>query len=706
MRVVDLQMKTKRIVSLSAMALSLLFVVACHHESSRTVVNTVRIDLTNATFPLHGSVYASATAIDAEGNEILNVDRTIVSTDTSIIEVVREGNRVKLVGVGAGSVSIAAQAGAIKTTRLIEVTCPTPKEAPTIHQGTIQANETWRAEDSPHLIADHLLVAGAENAAPPTLTIESCARVLVRSGKKITVGTSTQPGVLSVKGGNSDAGRVIFSPEQETETWQGIVINSHRTDDQATPLQGSALHYTTIAKAGSGAANAAALSIFGSAEHTLRGIRVVESQNYGIRFAESVRLSAESDNIAITGAQKSAWFVDPASCDAVPPNSDSAYTLENNGLNGIEVSGGQIRHVASWRVTKFPYLISDTVSVGNPDLNYPALLILPPGATLRFAKKSPAVRLQIGLVEHGLGGFYADGEPERGITFESNSETPAAADWGGIVRGPFSYGFFAEFLTVRHAGAPLGLVGYDGDFSTAEQGGIVLLKYRHNFTRIVYSHFEMIDGYGFVRGYAQSPLDVLDQSTLTGNVFESLTNPKQTVSPSSPLILQTPAPTQTVIPETSRCSNSDRVPFPISWQLLTQSSAQYPGVEAIHSFAVVVSRLDGTPHWIVVNLAKDATSVEIDANGAIANGTVIDPFGNACDETTQCETFRSECNAGSAAQCEAYYRRCHYQVSLRALSGSVEVTSSSTPALTQIDAFTIGRSDAYLGEIDGSWILN
>ena len=71
--------------------------------------------------------------------------------------------------------------------------CAEPTGAGVTHSDTITADETWRAEDGPHLVPSGVAVRA-------TVTIEPCAVVRVGEGASITIGDSVTAGRVVARG--------------------------------------------------------------------------------------------------------------------------------------------------------------------------------------------------------------------------------------------------------------------------------------------------------------------------------------------------------------------------------------------------------------------------------------------------------------------------------------------------------------------------
>ena len=66
-----------------------------------------------------------------------------------------------------------------------EEECPAQDGEGTEHQGTIDADETWSADDGPHIVTFDVNVRGS------TLTIEPCATVRIDKGYHFTIGATS-----------------------------------------------------------------------------------------------------------------------------------------------------------------------------------------------------------------------------------------------------------------------------------------------------------------------------------------------------------------------------------------------------------------------------------------------------------------------------------------------------------------------------------
>lgn len=382
--------------------------------------------------------------------------------------------------------------------------CPTPTGSGTDHSppGGITASETWKAADSPHIVASSLSIY--EMA---TLTIEPCAVVQFKESGALTVrgqllaeGTATKP--------------ITFGPQTAGAKWGSIVL--------FVTQKVSRLAHVTITGGGSDTVNTyGALEIRGKAfdpvQHIahLDTVTVKDPVQFGVSARDGADFTPESKNLTITGAPKGPMRITPRLATNVPTGS---YT--GNGLDEILV-GTENNGAIAWEDVTFhdrgvPYRIGEgpgegDISVGD-NAKTALTLTIEPGVTFRFVK-SPTGGI---FIESGtsntpaLAALVAVGTAAKPITFESAEANPMPGDWRGFV--------FAlrpndrnklEYVRIRHAGGPSAANGFhcqaDGKRSMNEDAAIWLVGPTPAFLK----NSEISDsaGDGVNLGFTGDPID-------------------------------------------------------------------------------------------------------------------------------------------------------------------------------------------------------
>lgn len=271
--------------------------------------------------------------------------------------------------------------------------------AGTRHRGWIGQDETWRAQDSPHIVEGTLRVDAG-------LRLEPGVVVLFLAGAAIVVGSGA-PGALQAVG---VADSFIYFTSAETSPapgdWRAIELRPLATLDTNKLVH-------CVIEWGGGAE---------------RGLVYCESSrvevlNCSLRFSGSDgiilaggRLGRFSGN-AVVHCRGLPLCVDPA---GVAYLNTAGNQLRGNGFDAIGVLGSVLADSVTWPVKDLPYLVISTLTIAG---SRAPVLTVASGCTLFFADTA---RLRIGVGQSG--GFRADGS-ERIVFGPSGSRWPGIEVW-------------------------------------------------------------------------------------------------------------------------------------------------------------------------------------------------------------------------------------------------------------------------------------
>jgi hypothetical protein len=355
--------------------------------------------------------------------------------------------------------------------------CQAPAGPGVEHSGTISADETWTAADSPHIVTFGLRVVGA------TLTIEACAIVRVMEGYTISVGGGNpgDPDAKLVAHGTSDGTSlrpVIVTSDDETKYWGTLQFNETATAD---------LEHVVLHRAGNPATAqnlGGALLIFGDSNHKVptRNVRaksllIDASASLGINIQRSGGFSEDSEDVVVRSSGNSSpsansdtmypVYVETPSIQTIPPGS---YT--GNVRDAIRVSNpSSLDGDETFHERGVPYRLRGALSIA-PSKNAAdgglVTLTIDPGVTLELLK-TPGNDWGITLgVSNGdlpenirPTRLIAAGTAEKPIVITSAADVPAPGDWAGIEwRGGPPTGNVMSNVTVEYAGGRSGSIGF------------------------------------------------------------------------------------------------------------------------------------------------------------------------------------------------------------------------------------------------------
>lgn len=290
----------------------------------------------------------------------------------------------------------------------------------TVHNATINTNETWTLEGSPHRFPD-----GANIQENATVTVAPCAVVLIGDANRLLVQSG---GALIAVG---DAQHLIRFGSNKNDPqpgdWEGVIF-------EEGARRSSRIAYATVEHAGHETANGTASGILTNMLGLdLQHVLVRAFRGFGIAATGQGTFSDTSLDITvregIVGGRDhagSAWFGSPNTVRTLPAG---AYT--GNEINEVYVSGSDpIATTGTWRNPGVRYHIADDTDMRVEGPTSPVLTIAA-GTTLAFGA---GASLSVGW--NAEGALVADGANEAGrISFTAAASEPNPGSWEGIYIG-------------------------------------------------------------------------------------------------------------------------------------------------------------------------------------------------------------------------------------------------------------------------------
>lgn len=403
--------------------------------------------------------------------------------------------------------------------------CPSATGSGTTHAGFIEANETWTAAGSPHIVTSSINIRGA------TVTVEPCATVYVNEGAFIAVGqTSGSPAALLAQGEYvGDVLRpVIFTAAIEETFWGGV---------STLPTGTTELTYTIVARAGHesgpGIGQPSAVLAYGDDNRTtvipnvnLQHVLIQDSAGLGLAAMASGGFSADSVDVTVASAGLAgtqsgnikttyAAYVQAPAIHTLP---EGDYT--DNAVPVVLADAPFAVEVdEAFHDRGVPYQFVSELRM-RPATNEPTTLTIDPGVTLRFGGEDyPAVTgMVLGDIDRPLR-LNAAGTAEKAITFTSGAATPAAGDWFGIwwSSAPTS-GNVMDYAVVEYGGAQSG--GNGQGCGPGDNDALLIVAWEPNSAFITNSTFRNSAVGGIVSAWSSD-----DPVDLTGNnTFSNIEN--------------------------------------------------------------------------------------------------------------------------------------------------------------------------------------
>lgn len=306
-------------------------------------------------------------------------------------------------------------------------TCVEVPGSGTMHAGSIVQAETWTAAGSPHRVTADLTVLA-------TVTLEPCALVLLGSGVRVTIGSSTEVGSIIGRGtrsGTTDLRPVTFDAIDRAARWAQISVEPKGTLE----LEHAAIQYGGQPITG----ESGAIVVRGVANGTTAGpitrstklvdVRIERSGSYGLNLEAWGALDATSSNIVVldSGGAQAPYAVraEPGVVGTLPP----VLLMEGNMKDEIE-----IRTIKTFmRDDTFhshtgPYHVIGPIYVNADADGAPVKLTIDAGVTLAFEEQvGSGIYVGSSMTRQGI--LEAIGTPAAPIVFTSAKVAKAAGDW-------------------------------------------------------------------------------------------------------------------------------------------------------------------------------------------------------------------------------------------------------------------------------------
>jgi hypothetical protein len=347
-----------------------------------------------------------------------------------------------------------------------DVRCVAPSGAGTTHVGTIDADETWTAADSPHVVTGDIHVVGA------TLTIEPCAVVRLRKGLIIDV---RGDGELNAHGEYVGATRrpIVFERDDAADPWGALrVFGDGMLDLEHVDLSGGGDHDT--APSGGGTLIAEGNGGNSGLTENLRVVDVVieGSEGFGVNLRARAAFTDNSDSLVIRGAGS---VPSPTNLDTSYPiyaSGPAFSTIPSGSLTGnardeIFVADAATLYDLSVRFHErgVPYRFESSfgmqpmASAAEGGLS---TLTIDAGVVIRFGT-SDTWSMNLGAssgtaaTDQWPVRVIANGTPEGPIVLTTASDNPAPGSWAGVewFSGPSS-GNVMNNVHIEFAGADSG----------------------------------------------------------------------------------------------------------------------------------------------------------------------------------------------------------------------------------------------------------
>jgi hypothetical protein len=410
-------------------------------------------------------------------------------------------------------------------------TCAPITGAGTTHDKDIEANETWTAAGSPHIVTAPLdVVNGA------TLTIEPCAEVRMAKDTSIDVASpSESTGTLKAEGTAQKPIKIVSNVAGER--WRQLFVR--------VPGGKATLRHVTLEGGGADLETMhATLFVRGPGEWPSRRDVLVDhvtikgSFGYGAVVDRAAAFAEGSTDLVIEGAgmgdarYQFPLFVGEAAIHTLPSGKYTGNAIDE--IHIIEDSvlpGAGLREDATMRDLGVPYRVgggtSSVLAVErSPITNAVSTLTIEAGVHIRFLPRSFVNVHHQNADEEAGGALVANGTAEKPIVLTSASPTPQKGDWGGIWFGGRPLGTNKlDHVKIEYAGGDC-LCGLATCNDLVDHDAAVLMHYAPSpGFAITNTTISESAGHGIHRGWQGTST----QSFLATNTFIGITGCQETI---------------------------------------------------------------------------------------------------------------------------------------------------------------------------------
>ncbi len=370
----------------------------------------------------------------------------------------------------------------------------------TVHDASVQRDETWTLEGSPHRVPD-----GLEVQDGATLTIAPCAVVLVGGGNGVWVRDGA--GLSAVGDAQHPVRFGSNNPQPQAGDWKGVWFNANARRNQR-------LSHVVMEHGGADWDGRTACLYVAAPGLHVDHLSAQHCRGFGVALVEGGTFTADSSDLTVTGAiaanapQTGAVYVQRApSVASLPPGAYTGNALDEVFVAEAAGSNDQvtIRQTSTWRNPGVPYHLADNADVRIDGPTAPVLTIAP-GTTLRFGR---GAGISVGYEAEG--GLVMDGGAEATrITLRPAGTDEGPAQWHGVYLGP-RYNRTAtrlRYVTIRNAGE-----GWNGQLcdweGTSSDNPFLMIEAQPNAGAIEHIAFAGADptGVAIGRRWNGSPVD-------------------------------------------------------------------------------------------------------------------------------------------------------------------------------------------------------
>ena len=366
-------------------------------------------------------------------------------------------------------------------------TCAPLSGEGTVHGASVNEDETWTAQGSPHFLP-------FDTSIYATLTLEPCVVVRIAEERTVTVGVDA-----AIIAAGTEQQPILIEPDGAVN-WASIRLIGGTARLSYTRIVGGGAPQNTVPDF------RGALELNGSVQEPpgpdpvlfVDHVSIEDSASQGVYAQNGGGFDADSQALTISGSQGHALSMSPNLLETLP---EGDYT--GNMFDDVLLPDGLPGQI-SWDVTihnrGIPYYSGGSNQFGVTSVGATTgtvVLTIEPGVVWRFKKDTGELSIDPGGTP-SRGVLIAQGTEAEPIVFTSNEANPAAGDWLGIWMGGDDPRNSLDWVSIEYAGK---LTGSGSNSCQSVQDGTT-----HNG--------------GALRVYHAPPASLVTNSTF----FESATN--------------------------------------------------------------------------------------------------------------------------------------------------------------------------------------
>jgi hypothetical protein len=409
-----------------------------------------------------------------------------------------------------------------------EPSCPTTTTGPTMHEYDVGENEVWTAEASPHVIEYDVSVRSGR-----TLTIEPCAKVLVKKGQHLMVAFPGTPnsGKLIAEG---TAKRPISFAGFEGQRWASLFVYAPGTARLA--------HVSLEGGGGGDFEQAASLVVRGDGEDGADplvfadNVTIEGSLGLGATFERGATFIEGSKDLRIEGSGEYPISVSEHALDRLPTGTYTGNAKDEILIDpeGGKTAGTGFLDDATIHDRGVPYMVgrsqSESLRIGGRTDERLVTLTIEAGVKLKFGPGGALKVQHFTTDKPSTGALRALGTAAKPIVLTSAAAAPAPGDWMGLWFGGIPRDTnVIDHVKIEYAGGDCGCILNTCSAITEHEGAIIFTAQPPS-AFVKNTEFAFIANHAITEGYDGAFVNFRDTNTFTSVAGCEQTRPRESTT--------------------------------------------------------------------------------------------------------------------------------------------------------------------------------